>query len=175
MPADESLFALFRRRLAKIVVSASEQAIFPRFARRVETQEHSLALSTAGACASLSKTDLCPNFSLTSLLCFMQHRPLTDSVSRNALTKFTGTLTKRFPERASVMDEADFAEFEQLHSSVAFLEEIKQENEEKNGDEDGAEEEMVNVAQTKAAAGRGRGRGRGKATTRGRGRGARAG
>lgn len=50
-----------------------------------------------------------------------QHRPLSDSVSKNALARFRISLQKRFAEQMQVMDEVAFQAFDQAHASVDFV------------------------------------------------------
>jgi hypothetical protein len=64
-----------------------------------------------------------------------QHRPLKDTVSKNALTKFENLVKKRCPD-AGPMEEEDFRALDTMMGSVAFLDQIKEENDARDSDEE---------------------------------------
>lgn len=78
---------------------------------------------------------------------WLQHRPLKDTVSKNALTKFETLLKKRSPD-ATPMDEEEFRALDAMMGSVAFLDQIKEENENEGSEE---EFEQKKPARKKAA------------------------
>lgn len=67
----------------------------------------------------------------------VQHRPLHDTVSRNALKRFETSLQKRFGEQMQPMDEADFRALDQAQATTQFIDKIIEENHERE-DEDGS-------------------------------------
>lgn len=95
---------------------------------------------------------------------FPQHRPIKDTVTKNALVKFSTNLAKQYEEATRPMTEAEFRAFDQLHGVVDFLDEIKHENEERAEGESQAGNESV--ATNSTATGSTRGRRKGSAAPR---------
>lgn len=79
------------------------------------------------------------------------HRPLSDTVSKNALAKFETGLKKRFADKAANLDEEDFRKLEELMTSVTFLDAIVKENEEMSdiGELDEDDREIVTAGRQK--------------------------
>lgn len=100
------------------------------------------------------------------MVLFKQHRPVTDTVAKNALTKFTQSLNKTYEEAARPMTEDEFRAFDQLHGVVDFLDEIKQENEER-GDETQSHAGDDSIATNSTATGKGKARRKASAAPRG--------